>query len=165
MDALPPADMVDAPTRAAIETLLARYCHCIDNDAFEQWPDFFLEDGCYQVTTRENHRKGWPIGIIYCDSRGMMVDRVTALRRAIVFEPHGYRHMISAILISRSDAGFCHVESNFHVLRTAADGTMTSFCCGRYVDEIAFLDGAARFKSRIVILDSARIDTLLVLPL
>src|SRR6266851_4065106 len=74
---------VEAGTRAAIEELLARYAHCIDNDALEVWPDFFVEDAQYLVTTRQNHSSGWPIGIMYCDGRGMMQDRVTALRKAI----------------------------------------------------------------------------------
>jgi anthranilate 1,2-dioxygenase small subunit len=49
---------VDADAQS--EELLACYSHAIDNDALETWPDFFLSDGQYLVTTRENHVKGWP---------------------------------------------------------------------------------------------------------
>jgi 3-phenylpropionate/cinnamic acid dioxygenase small subunit len=78
--------IIDAEARAQIEELLARYAHAIDNDLIEDWPLFFIEDGQYLVTTR-NLAKGRPVGNMYCDGRGMMQDRVTALRQAIVFKP------------------------------------------------------------------------------
>jgi anthranilate 1,2-dioxygenase small subunit len=156
---------IDAAARAQIEELLARYSHTIDNDALETWPDFFLADGQYLVTTRENHVKGWPVGIMYCDGQGMMQDRVTGLRQAIVFEPHVYRHVVGSLLIGAEDDGSYAVESNFHILRTGADGTIITYGCGRYLDEIVVQDGKMRFRKRTVVLDSSRIDTLLVIPL
>jgi anthranilate 1,2-dioxygenase small subunit len=156
---------VDAAARAAIEDLLARYAHAIDNDALETWPGFFTATGQYLVTTRENHRNGWPIGVMYCDGRGMMEDRVTALRRAIVFEPHVYRHIIGSILIAADADGSYAVESNFHILRTNAEGAVVTYGAGRCVDEVLCEGGRMLFRQRTVILDSARIDTLLVIPL
>jgi anthranilate 1,2-dioxygenase small subunit len=156
---------VEAGSRAAIEDLLARYAHAIDNDALEIWPDFFTATGQYLVTTRENHRQGWPIGIMYCDGRGMMEDRVTALRRAIVFEPHVYRHIVGSILIAADADGSYAVESNFHILRTNAEGAVVTYGTGRYIDEVVRENGRTLFRKRTVILDSARIDTLLVIPL
>ncbi len=91
---------VDSAVRAAIDDLFARYTHAINNDAPEAWPDFFTADAKYRVTTRENVGKGWPIGVMFCDGRGMMQDRVTALRHAIVFEPHVYRHIVGSVLIA-----------------------------------------------------------------
>ncbi len=159
------AGMVDAAVRVQIEELLARYAHAIDNDALENWPLFFIKDGQYLVTTRENHANGWPVGIMYCDGRGMMQDRVTALRQAIVFEPHVYRHIVGSILISPAADGSYAVESNFHIMRTGADGTVVTYGCGRYLDEIVQHRGDMQFRKRTVVLDSSRIDTLLVIPL
>jgi anthranilate 1,2-dioxygenase small subunit len=156
---------VDAAVRAQIEELLARYSHAIDNDALEAWPDFFLADGQYLLTTRENHRQGWPVGVMYCDGRDMMQDRVTALRQAIVFEPHVYRHIVGSVLVGAEADGSYTVESNFHILRIGAEGTIITFGCGRYLDEIVADDGEMRFRKRTVVLDSSRIDTLLVIPL
>ena len=42
---------------------------------------------------------------------------------------------------------------------------MAVFCTGKYVDEVVVTGSAARFKSRIVVCDSNRIDTLIVIPL
>ena len=117
------------------------------------------------MTTRQNYSSGWPIGIMYCDGRGMMQDRVTALRKAIVFEPHAYRHIVSSILIGHAADGSYDVESGFQVLRTAAEGATVIYGCGRYLDEVVAQDGRMLFRKRTVILDSSRIDTLLVIPL
>src|SRR4030081_2395916 len=97
--------IIDAAARAQIEELLARYGLAIDNDLIEDGLLFFFDDGQYLVTTRENLTKGRLIGIMYCDGRGMMQDRVTALRQAIVFEPHVYRHIVGSTPISPAADG------------------------------------------------------------
>ncbi len=157
--------IVDPAARAQIEELLARYSHTINNDVLEDWPGLFLEDGRYLITTRENHAKGWPIGIVYCDGQGMMRDRVIALRQAIVFAPHVYRHILSGMLIGEVADGSYTAETNFHILRVGVDGAIVTYNCGRYLDEIVWCGGQMRFRSRTVVLDSSRIDTLLVIPL
>ena len=45
------------------------------------------------------------------------------------------------------------------------DGGSEIFASGHYRDVIAIVDGAPKFKERRAILDSRRIDILLVLPL
>jgi anthranilate 1,2-dioxygenase small subunit len=156
---------VDIGLRAQIEDLLARYVHVIDNDRLESWPDFFVENGEYLVTTRDNRAKNRPIGIMYCDGRGMMQDRVTAVRQAIVFEPHTYRHIVGSALITPAADGSYAAESNFHILRIGADGAVVTYGCGRYLDDIVQCRSGVMFRKRIVVLDSSRIDTLLVIPL
>ncbi len=42
---------------------------------------------------------------------------------------------------------------------------MTLFAAGRYVDRVVRGDRGWQFSSKIVVLDSRRIDTLLALPL
>jgi 3-phenylpropionate/cinnamic acid dioxygenase small subunit len=98
--------------------------------------------------SRENHANDWPVGIMYCDGHGMMQDRVTALRQAIVFEPHVYRHIFGSPLISRTGDGSYAVESNFHILRPGADGTVVTYGCGRYLDEIVHYRGDMKFRKR-----------------
>jgi anthranilate 1,2-dioxygenase small subunit len=150
--------------REAIEDLLDDYAEAIDNGQIERWPGFFSENGTYQIITRESHDAGLPIGILYCDSRGMMEDRVRALRTANIYEPHAYRHLLGRPHIERNGDGF-DVRSNFCVFRIAQDGDTVTFATGRYLDRIADDGGALRFKARRVVLDSRRVDILLVLPL
>jgi len=40
----------------------------------------------YKVTTAANHREGLEAGIIFANSRGMLADRVSALREANIYE-------------------------------------------------------------------------------
>jgi anthranilate 1,2-dioxygenase small subunit len=148
----------------AIEDLLADYAEAIDDGALERWPGFFAEDGEYQIITRESHEAGLPVGIMYCGSRGMMEDRVQALRTANIYEPHTYRHLLARPRIQRSAEGFA-VRSNLCVFRIAQDGETVVFATGRYLDRIVEDGAALRFRSRQVVLDSRRVDILLVLPL
>jgi len=84
----------------AVQGLLARYVRAIDDDRLEEWPELFADPCLYKVTTAENHRQNLPAGIIYCNSKGMLLDRVQSLRRANVYEPQRYRHLLSAIQIT-----------------------------------------------------------------
>ena len=150
--------------REAIEDLLAAYAEAIDDGKLELWPGFFTGNGIYQIITRESLDAGLPIGILYCDSRGMMEDRVRALRTANIYEPHAYRHLLGRPRFERVGDGF-DVRSNFCVYRIAQDGDTVTFATGRYLDRIVDDGGALRFMARRVVLDSRRVDILLVLPL
>jgi anthranilate 1,2-dioxygenase small subunit len=94
----------------------------------------------------------------------MMEDRVRALRTANIYEPHSYRHLPGPPRLAVQGDGFV-VRSNFCVFRIAQDGDTVTFATGRYLDRIVRDGDALRFRSRRVVLDSRRIDTLLVLPL
>lgn len=160
------ADLDDAlALRLRIEALAADYVHCIDEDRLELWPDFFTEDGQYRVLTRENHEQGLPLGLIYCDGKGMLRDRISALRVANVFEPHVYCHITGALKLLERTGGETRTQSNFTVMRTMANGAMSVFACGRYLDRIVEADDGLKYAERTVILDSRRIDTLLVIPI
>ena len=148
-----------------IQGLHADYAHCIDDDRLEDWPDFFTADGRYRVITRENHELGLPVSLIYCDGRGMLADRISAMRTANVFEPHTYCHLVGAPRVSESIGNEHHVRANFSVTRTLSDGEMSVFACGRYLDCVVEDAGGLLLAERTVVLESRRIDTLLVIPL
>ncbi|MBD20799.1 MAG: hypothetical protein CMM37_07140 [Rhodospirillaceae bacterium] len=154
----------DLILRLRIDALFADYIHCIDEDRLEDWPDFFTKDARYHIITRENYDLNLPVALIYCDGRGMFEDRISALREANIFEPHVYCHMVSAIKIIDTNKDDTRTQSNFSVTRTMPDGEMTTFLCGKTLDTIMEVDGELKFKERRVILDSRRIDTLLVIP-
>lgn len=150
--------------RRGIEDLIHDYAHCIDDDRLEDWPGFFTEDCRYVVIPREAHERGMPVGIIVCEGRGMLADRVLALREANIYEPHRYRHLISAIRIRGEADGVYEVESSFAVVRTMQEGDLGVFLSGKYLDRVVFERGAPRFRERTVVCDSSRIDTLIVIP-
>jgi anthranilate 1,2-dioxygenase small subunit len=151
--------------RLELETLYTEYAACLDSDALERWPEFFVEDCVYRVTSAENYDAGLPIGLIYATSKNMLKDRVNALRQANIYEPQRYRHLISGFRIERDDVDTLEVTANFLVVRTMQDGAMTLFAAGRYVDGLVHAAAGWHFARKIVVLDSRRIDTLLAIPL
>jgi anthranilate 1,2-dioxygenase small subunit len=155
----------DLALRLRIDALMADYIHCIDEDRLEEWPDFFTKDGKYWVTSRENYELNLPVSLIYCEGSGMFRDRISALRTANIFEPHTYSHMTSALKILDSDGKEHRTQSNFSIIRTMSEGDMSVFACGKYIDRIVEQGGGLKFKERSIILESRRIDTLLVIPI
>jgi 3-phenylpropionate/cinnamic acid dioxygenase small subunit len=157
--------MNDIAIRLGVDALFAAYVECIDEDRLEEWPDFFTEQCRYVVISRADHAAGLRHGIIYAASRGMLTDRVMALRKANIFEPHHYRHIVGPTRISQVSEGVADVRSNFLVVRIMHDGNTQLFVTGRYLDRVAISDRPFRFVERTVVLDSHKIDTLLVIPL
>jgi anthranilate 1,2-dioxygenase small subunit len=143
----------------------AEYARCIDEGPLEAWPDFFVEDCFYMVTSAENHRQGLEAGLIWADSRAMLVDRVSALREAHIYERHSYRHILGQPLVLETDEGGAASETAFMVLRITRDGPTDVFASGRYIDRYRIEGERARLERRVVVCDSSRIDTLLALPL
>jgi 3-phenylpropionate/cinnamic acid dioxygenase small subunit len=158
---------------ARVADLNARYADAIDADRLEAWPDFFLDDGRYRITTAENVAQGLPLSIMYAASRAMLRDRVTALREANVYEGQRYRHVLGTPLITApsppspgSGGGELRARTSFMVARVMRTGDTMLFATGCYEDRVVLdASGGARFVEKTVILDSRQIDTLLAIPL
>ena len=152
--------------RLGIHELIAAYAECIDEDRLEEWPDFFVEKCRYLITSRQSHEAGYRHGVVYAASRGMLKDRVLALAprqhlRAAPLPPHRRPDPGRA----RSRTGWPRSRSNFIAVRIMHDGETSLFAAGRYLDRIDISAEPYRFIERLVILDSQKIDTLLVIPL
>ncbi|MGE3244839.1 MAG: nuclear transport factor 2 family protein [Beijerinckiaceae bacterium] len=154
----------DASLRARIQNLLAQYAHAIDDDRLEEWSSFFLPDGEYRITSRENFERGLPLALVYCTGTGMLDDRISALRTANIYEPHTYCHIVGAPEILSAGSRRYETRTNFTLLRTMSEGAMSIFACGKYLDTIAETGDGLKFARRHIVLDSRRIDTLLVIP-
>src|SRR5512138_2133039 len=150
--------------REAVEELHARYCHALDDDRLEDWPDFFTENGLYRIATAENESRGLPLPVLLCESRGMLRDRVQSLRHANIYEPQRYRHIVSSVLVEEIDASHVTSRANFLVARIMQDGQTMLFASGVYRDRIV-LKPAPLYEERVVVCDSRQFDTLLAIPL
>ena len=148
-----------------VADLNARYVDAIDADRLEAWPDFFLDDGLYRVTTAENFEQGLPLSMIYATSRAMLRDRVTALREANVYEGQRYRHVLGAPLLAGFENGGLVARTNFMVARVMRSGETMLFATGCYEDRVVIGAAEAHFAEKTVILDSRQVDTLLAIPL
>jgi anthranilate 1,2-dioxygenase small subunit len=143
----------------------ADYARCIDDDRLEAWPDMFHGPCLYRITTASNYRDGLEAGIVFANSRGMLVDRVSALRDANIYERQTYRHILGQPSILSEEGAIVRSETSFLVARIMQDGETSIFATGRYFDVYEIADGVAKLNERTVVCDSSRIDTLLALPL
>ena len=148
-----------------VQNLNTLYASTIDNDRLEEWPYHFTEDCFYRITTKEDFDEGLPLGIIYATSRNMLIDRVTSLRYANIYEAQCYRHINSAPLILSVKNDTLVVETNFAVVRVMHDGDSMLFASGRYLDKIKKEADDLKFAERVVVVDSRKFDTLLAIPL
>ena len=157
--------MDDLSIRLGVQELIGEYAERIDEDRLEEWPDLFADPCRYLVISRSNHEAGMRQGVMYAASRGMLLDRVMALRGANIYEPHHYRHVVGPIRLQRMEGTVAVVHSNFLAVRIMHDGGTHLFASGRYLDRIETAGDGYRFSERIVVLDSEKIDTLLAIPL
>jgi anthranilate 1,2-dioxygenase small subunit/terephthalate 1,2-dioxygenase oxygenase component beta subunit len=138
----------------------------IDSGRLEDWQGFFHDRCLYKVTTADNHEKGYQAGLIYADSRAMLVDRIAALREANIYERQRYRHILGLPLLTVQTEQEVSAETSFIVVRTMRDGQMMVFAAGVYLDKLRRNEaGSWRYAERIVVCDSQRVDTLLAIPL
>ena len=148
-----------------VRPLNADYARAIDDDRLEAWPEFFTEPCLYKITTADNHAAGSAAGVIYADSKGMLEDRVAALREANIFERQRYRHLVGlpslGRRVRRRAARRDPVPGRAHHARRPHGPVRHRPLPGRVVDE----GDTLRFRARVVVCDSSRIDTLLAIPL
>jgi len=157
--------MDELAIRLGVQELIGDYAERIDEDRLEEWPDLFTDPCRYLVISRSNHETGMRQGVMYAATRGMLLDRVFSIRRANLFEPHRYRHVIGPTRLKTVEGSSALVHSHFIVARIMHDGATTLFATGRYLDRIDISAPPFRFTERLVVLDSDKIDTLLAIPL
>src|SRR6185369_6634501 len=109
---------------------------CLDDGELERWPEFFIDACRYEIIPRENFERGLPLAVMRCDSKGMLVDRVAALRRSSVYGPRALRHLISGIRVVGVDGEDIRAEASYAVLQTLPDEETTVFNAGRYLDRL-----------------------------
>jgi anthranilate 1,2-dioxygenase small subunit len=157
--------MIDRQIRDEIEELIHAYVQCIDDGRLTEWPEFFTDPCLYKVIPRENYEKNYPAATIFCNSKGMLKDRITAYYHANIYEPHYYRHLISNIRILGEEDGVYTVQTNYAVFQTMLDGNSQLYNVGKYIDKIVFADGVPKFKEKLVVYDTMNIPTLMVTPI
>ena len=157
--------MAGAISLDLIIAVQAAYVRCIDSGELEAWPDFFTEDCLYKVTTAENHKQGFEAGIIYADTKNMLIDRIVSLRQANIYEKQSYRHILGLPTILKNGGTQVECETPFFVSRIMHDGETSVFATGFYLDTCRLAGNDLKFARKIVVCDSSRIDTLMAIPL
>jgi anthranilate 1,2-dioxygenase small subunit len=145
--------------------LQERYITVLDTDALEEWPELFTEDCHYEIVPKENADLGLPVGLIHCDNQRMLRDRVVSLRHANIFEAHSNRHLTSGLTLAPVDAGTVDMQSSYVVVQTRSNGESTIYQAGRYFDRVVRTPAGWRYRSKRVVYDTSRVQTLLATPI
>ena len=154
--------------RAALRDFYDDYALALDDLDLEGWVDFFVEDCHYRVIPRENVDAGLPLGLIYCMSKDMLRDRVTALRQTTVFEPRSLRHFIGPVRVREITGSRIRAEANFAIVESLSDREPTLNLVGTYVDELEHAGHGADLGFALVrrdcVVDNYRIRNSLIVP-
>jgi anthranilate 1,2-dioxygenase small subunit len=151
--------------RARIADLYYAYAEVLDDRKFERWPNFFVEDCVYRVTSRDNHERRLPLSEIWCESRRMLEDRVTAIRQTAMYAPRRLRHFIANIRVGSATGDGIPCRANFTLHQTLPDQPTELFLSGEYQDRVVEIEGTLRFAERLCIHDALVVPTSLVFPI
>jgi 3-phenylpropionate/cinnamic acid dioxygenase small subunit len=151
--------------RLDLEELYAEYVACLDEERFEEWPEFFTDDAIYRIIPRENFEHGLPIATLHCESKGYLQDRVVAIRQTSVYAPRYMRRLVSNIRILGWQDDRLEVRANYAAFETLRDELTRVFSVGRCHDTLVDVGGSLKFKEKLVIFDSELIPNSLIYPL
>jgi len=157
--------VVSLELRCEIEELFAEYAAVLDAADLERWPEFFTDQCFYEVIPRENYDRGLPLAIMRCESKGMLRDRVVAIRDTMMYEPRYLRHMISGIRVTGQTSHGIAVEASYAVFETLVDELTRVFNVGRYLDRIVHEAGRLKFAEKHCVFDSVLVPNSLIYPI
>ena len=148
-----------------VDQLNAAYGAALDERRFDDWPEFFLEDGQYKLQARENFDRGLPLGLMALESRGMMKDRVYGITQTIYHGPYYTRHVVSPARVLSEQGSVIRAEANYAVFRSRPGDSSEVYNVGRYIDEIERTEAGLRLRSRLCVYDSEMVLNSLIYPI
>jgi 3-phenylpropionate/cinnamic acid dioxygenase small subunit len=151
--------------RTALFDLYANYGGLIDAAEWPAWLELFAAECRYSIVPRENFDRGLPAGLVYCDSRAVLEDRIMALQEANKYNIHWDRHLIGLPRLLGEAGGEIAVEASFAVYQTDQEGESRLFATGLYRDRLLEEGGSLRFHDKLVLLDTFAVPSLLSTPL
>ncbi|HEX3881391.1 MAG TPA: aromatic-ring-hydroxylating dioxygenase subunit beta [Stellaceae bacterium] len=151
--------------RTALLDLYAAYGGLIDAAEWRAWLDLFARECRYSIIPRENFDRGLPAGLVYCDSRAVLEDRIMALQEANKYNIHWDRHLIGLPRLLGQEGGEVLVEASFAVYQTDQEGESRLFATGLYRDRVVDEAGGLKFRDKIILLDTFAVPSLLSTPL
>jgi len=151
--------------RLALEELYADYAACLNEERFEDWPDFFVEKCLYKIVPRENFQRDLPLATMLCESRGYLLDRVQSIRKTHVFAPRVVRRLVSGIRPAGWQGDELECRADYAAFETLTDEFTRVFNVGRYLDRIVVEEGRLKFKEKVCVFDSNLVPNSLIYPL
>ena len=150
--------------RHQLRDLYDEVADLLDDDQVEAFPNYFVDDCLYRVTSRENHDEGLAGALMYCEGIAMLRDRILALRETQVYEPRSWRHFISGVRVLSDDGTRVAARANFLVTEAMSDEEPRVFVVGRYIDVLERRGERVLFREHIAVCDNHSIRRSLIIP-
>lgn len=150
--------------KAQVDDFYTRYAETLCDGNIRAWPDFFTDVCLYRVIPRGNHERGMLLGPIFSESKGGLVDRVTAIENAMVFAPRALCYIVGSIRIVERGADALRTRSMFSAYHTIEGGDSEVLMVGRSFDRLVTEGGMLKFAERVVVFDTERVPGALIYP-
>ncbi|GGU43509.1 aromatic-ring-hydroxylating dioxygenase subunit beta [Lentzea flava] len=153
--------------RDEIEELYARYAELLDDDCdLDGWLDLFLDDTRYELISRENFQLNLPVGLIICENKGMLKDRLFAMRELMLATPRWTRRVIGNLRVRAMQGDEVHVRAGYIIAQGLRAEPLALFSAGEFRDILTRGDdGNLRFRHKLTIYDHDLIANSVVKPL
>ena len=152
--------------RHEIETFNTLYAAALDEQRLMDWVELFDDNAHYVVLSRENFERNLPVGLIYCENKGMIRDRAFALKETAMFAPRYVRHLIANLAVeAEASDGTIAARANYVVLQVLFDRPdATLHQVGTYYDRFRRTAKGLKLAERRCVYDHLLVPNALCLP-
>lgn len=152
--------------RHEIETFNTLYAAALDEQRLMDWVELFDDNALYVVLSRENFERNLPVGLIYCENKGMIRDRAFALKETAMFAPRYMRHLIANLSVeAEASDGTIAARANYVVLQVLFDRPdATLHQVGTYYDRFRRTAKGLKLVERRCVYDNLLVPNALCLP-
>ena len=149
-----------------IDQFNAAYAAALDEQRLADWAEMFTEDGFYVVISRENEDRKMPVGLIYCENKGMIHDRAFALEKTSMFAPRYLRHVIGNLQVLGDEPnGDIRARANYVVMQVLFDRPDAKLHqVGVYYDKFRRVGDQLKLAERRCVYDNLLVDNALCIP-
>jgi anthranilate 1,2-dioxygenase small subunit len=149
-----------------IEQFNAAYAAALDEQRLSDWAEMFTDDGFYVVISRENADRKLPVGLIYCENKGMIHDRAFALEKTSMFAPRYLRHIVGNLQVLGDEPnGDIRARANYVVMQVLFDRPDAKLHqVGVYYDKFRRVGDQLKLAERRCVYDNLLVDNALCIP-
>jgi anthranilate 1,2-dioxygenase small subunit len=148
-----------------VDTFNSAYAAALDEQRLTDWAEMFTDDGFYVVISRENADRNMPVGLIYCENKGMLLDRANAMKTEM-FAPRYLRHIVgSPQILGEEPNGDIRARANYVVVQVLFDRPEAKLHqVGVYYDKFRRVGETLKLAERRCVYDNLLVDNALCLP-
>ncbi len=155
----------DVELRLAVEDLLYAYADCLDHGDITDWADFFTIDCIYKVISKENWDLGLPLGTIFAEGRGGLLDRIAAVTKTTVYHERALTHLITNTRVLGTEGDTVEITANYAVLETLPNQFTKILNSGRYLAKLTRAGEDLKFHELTCVFDSALVPASIIYPI